>query len=57
MQELMNKYLNKEARILAGGLGVDVKIVDVKKSYGRERFRVIPIAGDGAVWVEQVTLK
>lgn len=56
MQELIKKYLNKKGRIVAGGLGVDVKIVDVKKSYGNERFRVIPIAGDGAVWVEKITL-
>lgn len=57
MQELIKKYLNKKARILVGGLGVDVKIVDVKMSYGHERYRVIPEAGDGAVWVEKVTLR
>ena len=57
MQELIKKYLNKRARILVGGIGVDVKIVDVKRVYGHERFRVIPVAGDGATWVEKVTLK
>lgn len=56
MKELYEKYMNKRARILAGGLGVQVKIVDVKMSWGRERFRVIPVAGDGAVWVESVQL-
>lgn len=56
MQELIKKYLNKKARVLLGGLGVYVNIVDVKMSYGHERFRVIPISGDGAIWVEKVEL-
>lgn len=56
MKELIDKYVGKKARILAGGLGVDVKVVDVKMSYGKERYRVIPVAGDGAVWVEHVEL-
>lgn len=56
MRALIEKYVGKKGRILAGGLGVDVEIVDVKMSYGKERFLVIPIAGDGATWVESVKL-
>lgn len=58
MQNLIKKYLNKKATITPiRGLAVEVKIVDVKKSYGRDRFKVEPVRGKGAVWVESVELK
>lgn len=57
MKETYEKYVGKEARILLGDLEVNVVIEDVKTSYGRERYLVSPIAGEGKVWVETVTLK
>lgn len=56
MKELIEKYLGKKATVFLGGLKVEVKIVDVKTSYGRDRFQITPTAGSGEVWVESVTL-
>ncbi len=55
MKELLQN-IGKEAEIFIGGLNVLVKIDDVKKSYGHDRFLVTPIAGRGSVWVEAVSL-
>lgn len=57
MKELYETYLNKNGSVFIGGLSVDVKIIDVKVSYGRERFQVTPISGKGEVWVESVSVK
>lgn len=54
MKELL-AVINKEGFITTGGLRVDVKVTDVKQSYGRTRYLVTPIAGEGEVWVESVT--
>lgn len=56
MKELIEKYVGKKATINCAGLQIEVNIVDVKMSYGKERFKVSPVAGKGEVWVEQVTL-
>lgn len=56
MKELIEKYVDKDAHVFAGGMQVQVKITDVKMSYGRERYLITPIAGGGFVWVEKVTL-
>lgn len=44
-------------RVLLGGLRVDVRILDVKQSYGRTRYQVAPVSGVGSVWVENVYQK
>lgn len=56
MKELIEKYVGKKATIFCGGLSVEVTIIDVKTSYGRDRYKVTPVAGKGEVWVEAVTL-
>lgn len=56
MKELIAKYVGKKGTILVGGLTVEVNILDVKVSYGQERYRVSPVTGKGFVWVEKVTL-
>lgn len=56
MKELIEKYVGKKGTIFVGGLVVEVNIIDVKKAYGQERFKVSPVAGKGEVWVEKVTL-
>lgn len=57
IQQLITKYLNKKAIIKVGNLSVEVKIINVKNSYGKNRFLVEPIAGTGSVWVEKIELK
>lgn len=56
MKETIEKYVGKKGTIFAGGLSVQVKVKDVKTSYGRDRYLVTPVAGSGEVWVESVTL-
>jgi hypothetical protein len=34
------------------GLGIAVRIVDAKSSYGRTRVAITPLHGDGHAWVE-----
>lgn len=45
--------VGQKGTIFAGGFKVEVEIVDYKKSYGRDRWLVKPIAGSGEVWTEQ----
>ncbi len=52
-----SKYVGKEGVICIGKMCFDVKITDIKMAYGNTRFQVTPIAGEGSVWVEKVTLK
>jgi hypothetical protein len=33
-----------------------VEILDVKSSYGNVRYLIKPVAGEGEVWKEQVTI-
>jgi hypothetical protein len=50
------KLIGKKATIWAGGLKVNVKILDFKSSYGHDRYKVTPVSGEGEVWVEKVTV-
>ena len=52
MQELLKKYLNRKVHVDLGGLEVAVVIVDIKNSYGKNRFKISPVTGKGEVWVE-----
>lgn len=56
MKELIEKYVGKKGTIDAGGLKVEVEILDVKLAWGKERYEVQPVAGSGKVWVESITL-
>lgn len=44
--------LNSYATINQGGLTVNVRITDVKQSYGVIRYQVTPISGFGSIWVD-----
>lgn len=57
MQEKMKQYLNQEVLYRCGALTVEVKIIDYKITYGRERFLITPIKGSGKQWVEQIIEK
>jgi len=48
------QQIGKRASIILGGLTVRIEIIDYKYTYGRDRWLVSPIAGDGSVWVEKV---
>lgn len=43
--------------IEVGKLTFDVKIVDVMKTYGRLRYRVVPVSGSGESIIEKVKEK
>lgn len=47
----MSQFIGKIGTVNQGGLYVDVKVLDAKKSYGCIRFLVSPMAGSGEVWV------
>lgn len=40
--------------IKIGSLSIDVKIKDVKNSYGKTRYLVAPLAGHGEQWMESI---
>lgn len=46
------KLIGQEVAVFVGGLNVNVRITDVKQSYGKTRYLVTPLSGEGAVWVE-----
>ncbi len=48
-------HLIGQARtIVLGTLTIDVLIRDVKQSYGRTRYLVVPVSGQGEQWIETV---
>lgn len=51
------KLIGKLAMVNIGGLCVDVEIVDYKTSYGKDRWLVKPVSGEGKIWVEAFTIK
>ena len=51
------KILNKEASINLNGLTIHVRIIDTKTVYGRDRFLVIPLQGEGEIWVENLRIR
>ncbi len=53
MKEKLEK-IGQVGKIQVGGLEVEVKTLDYKFSWGRDRWLVEPISGQGQVWSEQV---
>ena len=49
--------LNTEQQIPFGTLMVKVMVLDYKQAYGKDRWLVTPVAGDGQVWVEADFIK
>lgn len=57
MKNKIEKFVGKKGYIvIIGGMMVDVKIKDVKNSYGRTRYLVTPVQGSGEAWVENITM-
>lgn len=53
-----SKYVGKRGSVeLKNGLTMDVRILQHKFSYGKDRFLVTPVAGSGEVWVQNINLK
>lgn len=51
------KTIGKKGTIRVGKtLVVDVKILDYKHSYGRDRWLITPVVGTGEAWVEDVKI-
>jgi len=48
------KNIGRIATIEINKFTFEVKVLDFKLSYGRERWLVTPVAGLGKVWVENV---
>lgn len=48
--------IGKTGTIAAEGLTVQVRILDVKQTYGRLRWLVTPVAGASEKWTETVTI-
>lgn len=49
------KTLNrKRGTIEYKGMRMAVRILDRKNSYGRQRYKVEPVAGSGTAWVENI---
>ena len=57
MKNLIEQYVGKRAYIHAGGMLVEVIVLDVKQSWGRMRYQVSPISGQGEIWVENLSLR
>lgn len=56
----MNKHkvVGKRASVeLKNGLVMDVRVLQHKFSYGKDRYLVTPVAGSGEVWVQNINLK
>lgn len=53
---LDSEYIGKVGRLVGaqkdvGDAEFEVRVIDVKRSYGKTSFLVEPIAGTGSVWV------
>lgn len=52
-------FIGKQGMITIPSMGieVEVEIVDVKTAYGKTRYQVIPLMGEGDCWVENVKIR
>lgn len=48
--------IGKVGSVFLGGLVVYVKVLDYKNSYGKDRWQVTPVEGEGKIWVESVSI-
>ncbi len=48
------KHVGKIGEITINKMKFQVKTLDFKQVYGRERWLVTPVTGSGQVWVENV---
>lgn len=56
MKKEIQEFVGKDATIEVNGLTVNVKILDVKNSYGNIRYQITPVSGSGETWTEKIKL-
>lgn len=50
----VEEMVGKKAKIRSGALLFNVRVLDYKRSYGKDRWLVEPTDGTGQMWVEQL---
>lgn len=53
----LSNLLGKEGMLDINGLQFMVRIIDVRKVFGRTDYKVTPVSGTGTIWVESHRLK
>jgi hypothetical protein len=48
----MATFIGREAQWKTNGLSISVTVVDVKQAWGKLRYQISPVSGNGATWVE-----
>lgn len=48
----LSRYVGQECRYYVNGLMITVKILAAKRSYGRTRYLITPLAGSKSMWVQ-----
>jgi hypothetical protein len=56
MKDKILQSVGKRGVIVAGGLTINVTVLDYKTAYGKERWLVAPVSGAGEVWVQKVNI-
>lgn len=51
-EDVRQKVTGAYGRVVLNGLGVDVRVNDVRARYGHLDYLVSPMAGDGKKWVQ-----
>lgn len=53
----VSKIVGTEQEIKVGYLTIKVKVLDYKEAYGKDRWLVTPVSGEGVTWVEADFIK
>jgi len=54
MNKKIQEFVGKIVKVNLNSLLVDVEVIDVKSSYGKDRYQITPVSGEGEVWVENI---
>ena len=57
LEDLIDEYVGRKARLSLDGLVVEVTIMNIKSHFGRLDMEVSPISGSGAKWVTSQKLE
>jgi hypothetical protein len=57
MKEKLQKIGSEATLKTSWGFNIQVEIIDFKQSYGRDRWLVKPLAGNGEAWVENLIIQ
>ena len=57
MKKQVEEFVGKKALYKMNlSLTIEVKVLDVRKIYGKEQYLIAPIAGSGERWVEDIKI-